>query len=100
MAKRRHDRRDGKCDDDKPMRKSLGRLFRNKSATPKAPSMTGQCTMQRHFVKELYDELARSDSHEIVCNIAAWLNEDGAGKEYVTVELSPKASSAGYNTNR
>jgi hypothetical protein len=46
--------------------------------------------MQRHFVKELAEDLERFDSDEVTCSIAAWLNVDRLDNEYLTVELSPK----------
>ena len=46
--------------------------------------------MQGHFIKELSEDLEQSDSDEVTCNIAAWLNVDKRGNQYITVELSPR----------
>ena len=79
-------------DEPRPPRKSLGKLYKNKCTTPRSPALTGQCAMQGYFIRTLFKELERSDSDQVICNIAAWPNVDKQGNEYVTIELSPKLS--------
>jgi hypothetical protein len=90
MRKKQSRRYQEEFDEPQPPRKSLGKLFKNKCTTPKAPHLVGECKLQGHFIKELVKHLEQSDSDEVICNIAAWLNDDRPDNEYATVELSSK----------
>jgi len=50
--------------------------------------MTGTLCLQRHTAALILKEF-EDDDDEVVCNIAAWANQDQEG-QYLTVELSPK----------
>jgi hypothetical protein len=80
-------------------KKSLGALYRAEKTKPRSPDLTGPMTIQRHTLNALVKELGRTDG-EVLCNIAAWGNIDKSGREYMTVELSPRFSSAERKTRR
>jgi hypothetical protein len=90
MRKKRVTRKEEEFEEPQPLRKSLGKLVRNSSKTPRSPELTGECKIQGHFIRTLFKELERSDSDEVICNIAAWRNVDNQGNKYVTIELSHK----------
>jgi hypothetical protein len=81
--------RDQKRSTDGSKQKSLGMLYPAKKTKPRSPELTGQLRLQPHTLQALIADLENSDSDEVVCNIAAWLNCDKRGRQYITVELSP-----------
>src|ERR1700733_15307698 len=70
-------------------KRSLGALRRNNKTKPKAPDLTGQMKLQRHTAAAIVERFSHDDIEEVVCNIAAWKNQDYNGS-YLTVELSPR----------
>jgi hypothetical protein len=81
-------------------RKSLGTLYRAEKTKPRSPDMTGTLKIQMHTLRELFEFSKESDSDEIVCPIAAWINGQ-PGRQYLVIELSspyrpkPKISDPG-----
>jgi hypothetical protein len=70
-------------------KKSLGMLRKANKTKPRSPDLMGQMRLQRHTTAALVKEFEDSAVDEIVCNIAAWRNQDHVGS-YLTVELSPR----------
>jgi hypothetical protein len=60
-----------------------------KKTKSRSPDLIGQLHVQRHTLREIVKQAHDSDQHEVPCNLAAWRNEDNAGKIFLTVELSP-----------
>jgi hypothetical protein len=74
----------------KPKRSlSLGALRRANKTKPKSPDLTGQLKLQRHTAAAILEEFSHEQVEEVVCNIAAWKNQDYNGA-YLTVQLSPR----------
>ena len=72
-------------------KRSLGALRKNNKTKPKSPDLTGQMKLQRHTAAAIVDQFGHDAIEEVVCNIAAWKNQDYTGP-YLTVELSPVLS--------
>lgn len=73
----------------KPKR-SLGALRKANKTKPKSPDLIGQMRLQRHTAKAIVKQFNDDGGgDEVVCNIAAWRNQDHIGS-YLTVELSPR----------
>jgi hypothetical protein len=70
-------------------RKSLGALWKAKKTKPRSPDVTGKITLQRHTLAAIVQEIAKTGSEEVICNIAGWVNRNQLG-EYLTVEISPR----------
>jgi hypothetical protein len=70
-------------------KRSLGALRTANKTKPKSPDLTGRFTLQRHTAAAIVDQFSHGDVEEVVCNIAAWKNQDYNGP-YLTVELSPR----------
>ena len=70
-------------------KRSLGALRKNNKTKPKSPDLTGQMKLQRHTAAAIVDQFSHDGIEEVVCNIAAWKNQDYSGP-YLTVELSPR----------
>ena len=51
--------------------------------------MTGTLRLQRHTAAAILQSFEDSDSDDVVCNIAGWVNQDPEGS-YLTIEISPK----------
>ena len=71
-----------------PPRKSLGTLYRAEKTKPRSPDMTGTLKIQGHTLRELFEFYKNSDTDEVVCAIAAWINGE-PGRQYLVIELSP-----------
>jgi hypothetical protein len=69
-------------------KRSIGKLRPTTRTKPKSPNLTGKLCLQRATMTEFAQEFRESGADQIDCNIAGWLNVDGAGK-YITVEISP-----------
>jgi hypothetical protein len=70
-------------------KKSLGGLWPAKAKSkPRSPDLTGQITLQRHTLAEITKQL--DDDEEVVCNLAAWANQNAHGEKCLSVELSPR----------
>jgi len=72
----------------KPKR-SLGALRKANKTKPKSPDLVGQMRLQRHTAAAIVKQFSEDGGDEVVCNIAAWRNQDHIGS-YLTVELSPR----------
>lgn len=70
-------------------RKSLGALWKAKKTKPRSPDVTGKLSLQRHTLAVIVQEIAKTGSEEVICNIAGWVNRNQHG-EYLTVEISPR----------
>jgi hypothetical protein len=70
-------------------KRSLGKLRVAPKTKPRSPDMTGTLCLQRHTAALILKTFEDTDDDEVVCNIAAWVNQDSEG-QYLTVELSPK----------
>ena len=77
--------------DKKPIKqlRSIGALRKANKTRPKSPDLTGQLKLQRHTAAALVKQFGDDNAEEVVCNIAAWKNQDHGGS-YLTVELSPR----------
>jgi hypothetical protein len=71
-------------------KKSIGALFLHKKTQERSPDMTGQINLQRDMVEQIARGLIDPSRDEITCNIAAWSNVDRTGRQYLTVEISPR----------
>lgn len=71
-------------------KKSIGALFLNTKTKERSPDMTGQINLQREIVEQIAKGLIDPTRDEVTCNIAAWSNVDKIGRQYLTVEVSPK----------
>ena len=74
---------------DEPKKRSLGKLRIAPKTKPRSPNMTGTLRLQRHTASSILKAFEDSDSGDVVCNIAGWVNQDHEGP-YLTVEISPK----------
>jgi len=72
-------------------KRSLGGLRSVPPRSANAPCMLGKMTIQGPTLKMLMEQLIESGEDEVVCNLAAWINND-AGGEFITVEISPDAA--------
>ena len=45
--------------------------------------------LQRHTARAIVKQFSDDSAEEVICNIAAWRNQDHIGS-YLTVELSPR----------
>jgi hypothetical protein len=70
-------------------KRSLGKLRKAPKTKPRSPDMTGTLLLQRHTAAAILQSFEDSDSDDVVCNIASWVNQDHEGP-YLTVEISPK----------
>jgi hypothetical protein len=70
-------------------KKSLGALRPHQKTKPRSPDATGKLHFQRHTLAEISRQLKDAGGDEIICNIAAWKNNDHHG-QYLTVEVSPE----------
>ena len=70
-------------------KRSLGALRKNNKTEPKSPDLTGQMKLQRHTAAAIVEQFSHDGIEEVVCNIAAWRNQD-YNSSYLTVELSPR----------
>jgi len=80
-------------------KRSLGALRKNSKTKPKSPDLTGQIKLQRHTIETIAKQFERTESDEVVANLAGWENSDHSG-QYLTVELSPRYVSQGPKTPR
>jgi hypothetical protein len=69
-------------------KRSLGGLRSVPPRNHNAPCMLGKMTIQAPTLKMLMDQLLETGRDEVVCNLAAWINNDARG-EFITVEISP-----------
>jgi hypothetical protein len=101
MARKKHTTYpEERLDEEPTPPKSLGTLTKNQCTTDRAPPWIGQCKMQRQLIEQLAEDLERSGTDEVICNIAAWHNYDKTNKKYLTVELSPKFRKIGRDGRR
>jgi hypothetical protein len=70
-------------------KKSLGALRKATKTKKRSPDLLGQLHLQRHTLMEIARQAKESDDDEVMCNLAAWRNEDKNGSTYLSVELSP-----------
>ena len=70
-------------------KRSLGALRKNTKTKSRSPDLVGQLSLQRHTMEAIAKQFEETNSVEIVCCLAGWINEDSKG-QYLTVELSPK----------
>jgi hypothetical protein len=80
-------------------KRSLGALRKANKSKPKSPDMTGTIKLQRHTIEIIVKQFERTESDEVVANLAGWGNFDHSG-QYLTVELSPKYVSQEPKTPR
>jgi hypothetical protein len=73
----------------KNTKKSLGNLRPVNQPSEKHPRMLGTIKLQRHTLRVLAKQMQESQSYEIICNLAAWINQGFDGK-FFTIELSPR----------
>ncbi|MFZ0425493.1 MAG: hypothetical protein WAL80_21655 [Xanthobacteraceae bacterium] len=69
-------------------KKSLGVLRKATKTKPLSPDVTGKLALQRHTFREIAKHFAETDDSHVICNIAAWRNQDQHGPN-LTVEISP-----------
>ena len=69
-------------------KRSLGGLRSVPPTSANAPCMLGRMTIQATTLRMLMNQLIESGKDEVVCHLAAWINNDGRG-EFITVEISP-----------
>jgi hypothetical protein len=70
--------------------KSLGSLRAvAEQPTEKHPRFLGKMTLQLHTLSYLWKQASDTQSDEVICNLAGWINHDTSGP-FITVELSPK----------
>jgi hypothetical protein len=70
-------------------KKSLGALRKAKKAKQRYPDLIGQLHLPRHTLLEIARQAKESNDNGVMCNLAAWRNEDKNGSTYLSVELSP-----------
>jgi hypothetical protein len=70
-------------------KRSLGALRKASKTKLKSPDLTGQMKLQRHTAAAILGQFSHDGIEEVVCNIAAWKNQDYKGP-YLSVELSPR----------
>ena len=70
-------------------KRSLGALRKNTKTKSRSPDLAGQLSLQRHTIEVIAKQFEETDSDEVVCCLAGWINKDSNG-QYLTVELSPK----------
>jgi hypothetical protein len=70
-------------------KRSLGALRKNSKTKPKSPDLTGTIKLQRHTIETIAKQFDKTESEEVVANLAAWGNHDSQGS-YITIEVSPK----------
>jgi hypothetical protein len=68
---------------------SLGALRKAQKAKPRSPDATGTLYLQRHTLKAIVKDLEENCGDEVICNIAAWKNQDQYGP-FLSVEISPR----------
>lgn len=86
-------------DDQIQRKKSLGKLRQHQKTKPRSPDATGKLYFQRHTLTEIFRQLDEAGSDEVICNIAAWKNDDQRG-QYLTVEISPEFMPCGLHTRK
>jgi hypothetical protein len=69
-------------------KKSLGALRKAHKTKPRSPDATGKLALQRRTLEAIVNEFDETRDDEVICNIAAWKNQDQQGP-YLTVEVSP-----------
>jgi len=67
-------------------KRSLGGLRSVPPRNHNAPCMLGKMTIQAPTLKMLMDQLLETGKDEVVCNLAAWINNDARGG--ITIEIS------------
>jgi hypothetical protein len=70
------------------LKRSLGALRKAKKTKAKAPDLLGKLNIEQLTLRTIANQLERSGSSKVVCNLAGWINVDHAG-QYITVELQP-----------
>ena len=70
-------------------KKSLGALRKAHKTKPRSPDAIGTLVLQRHTLRAIVNEFDETRDDEVICNIAAWKNQDQQGP-YLTVEVSPR----------
>ena len=70
-------------------KRSLGALRRASKTKTLSPDLTGPMRLQRHTLDTLVKQFDEIDQDELICNLAAWRNQDSNGP-YLSVELSPR----------
>jgi hypothetical protein len=70
-------------------KKSLGTLRKATKTKERSPDLLGQLHLQRHTLLEIVRQAKEANGDEVMCNLAAWRNEDKDGSAYLSVELSP-----------
>jgi hypothetical protein len=70
------------------VQRSLAKLRPATRRKPKSPHLTGKLSLQRATFQAFAKEFEETNSDEIGCNIAAWLNRDAEGL-FLAMELSP-----------
>jgi hypothetical protein len=70
-------------------KKSLGALRKAEKTKERSPDLLGQLHLQRHTLLEIVRQAKETNGDEVMCNLAAWRNEDKDGSTYLSVELSP-----------
>jgi hypothetical protein len=70
-------------------KRSLGALRRASKTKTLSPDLTGPMRLQRHTLDSLVKQFDETDQNELICNLAAWRNQDSNGP-YLSVELSPR----------
>ena len=68
--------------------RSLGDLRENQKTKPNSPDLVGRITLKLHTISWIIEQMEQSNTDEVTCNLAGWLNGEGNNK-FITVELSP-----------
>jgi hypothetical protein len=70
-------------------KRSLGALRKGPKTKPRSPHLVGTLQLQRHTIEVIAKQFEETDSNEIACCLAGWINQDSNG-QYLTGELSPR----------
>jgi hypothetical protein len=70
------------------VQRSIGKLRPATRRKPKSPHLVGKLSLQKATFQAFAKEFQETNSDEISCNIAAWLNRDADGL-YLATEVAP-----------
>ena len=70
------------------VKRSIGKLRPVTRRKPKSPHLTGKLSLQKATFQAFAKEFQETNSDEISCNLAAWLNRDADGL-FLATEVSP-----------
>ncbi len=80
--------------------RSIGDLRPAVKTKPRSPCLTGTIKLQPRLIKQIVCQFQENDGEEVKANLAAWVNVDREGNQYLTVEVSPKFRAYRYENDR